>query len=159
MIGIDPNWKVVAGLLVIGVIGECVGYFVKKAGDRVGIPPPAKPEDLPVDVKPLDWSKWYEMNTGGAWIGRMERPIFFAAFWLQLWALIPAWLVMKTAFYWQGANFIAFPDERPRPEQWEYMMAKRQLGSHHVATSLTGTGANIVVALLGVAIGKWILWW
>ena len=86
-----------------------------------------------------------------------ERPIFFAAFWIAgAWPLISTWLVFKLAFYWQSANFTAFPQSAPDPKEAEYLVAKRQLGTHHVATSLVGTAANIVLALVGVAVGKWV---
>jgi hypothetical protein len=65
--------------------------------------------------------------------------------------------VFKLAFYWQGANFTKFPETSPGKEDLEWMVAKRQLGTHHVATALVGTGANIVVALIGTAVGKWIV--
>jgi hypothetical protein len=64
---------------------------------------------------------------------------------------------MKTAFYWQGANFPTHPQEVPRPEELAYLAAKRRLGSHHVTTALVGTGANILAAFVGAAIGKWLV--
>jgi hypothetical protein len=70
--------------------------------------------------------------------------------------LLGAWLVMKTALYWQSANFIDFPKQPPNAEDVAYLAANRRLGSNYVGTLLVGTGANIVLALLGVAVAKWI---
>lgn len=163
---IDPAaWPILGGLLVAIVLGELlVGRIVKLAGDQVGKPKPSEPKEPPAASAqpadtPLDWAQWYDMNTGGSWIGRVERPMFFAALWFQAWVLVSAWLVMKTAFYWQGSNFAALPQDAPsKSEQWKYIVAKRHLGTHHVATALTGTAANIVLALAGIAIAKWVKW-
>ena len=74
--------------------------------------------------------------------------------WIQY--VAQSWLVFKLAFYWQSTNFSKFPDSSPNEREAEYLVAKRQLGTHQVSTALVGTGANIVVALIGVAVGKWI---
>ena len=105
------------------------------------------------------WAKLREMHTAGKWIGHLERPIFFAALWATNgWPIIASWLVFKLAYYWQGANFTAYPLEPPTKEQAAYIVAKRQIGTHHVATSLVGTAANILIALIGVTVGNSIVW-
>ena len=96
------------------------------------------------------------MKTAGTAIGLIERPIFFAAFWLALPWLIPAWLVTKVSFYWQGANLAAFP-EKLNEETLTWQVAKRGYATRQASVALIGTGANIIVALIGVAAGKWIL--
>ncbi len=96
-------------------------------------------------------------NSGGYWIGHLERPMFFACFWVSsLWPIVGAWLVMKTAFYWQGTNYAKFPDEPPSQPQMDWLVAKRRLGAYYAATALAGTAANIVFALAGIAIGHWL---
>jgi hypothetical protein len=149
---IDPQlMRVLAGLLVTVLLGFGVGCIVERAGKRLRAAPPS---DEPETV--AQWEALLKHSTGGSWIGHVERPIFFAACWLQGWLLITGWLVFKLAFYWQGANFTAFPRTPPDEAQLRWLISKRQLGTHHVATALVGTGANIVVALVGVAVGKWI---
>ncbi len=103
------------------------------------------------------WKYLTDQQTGGAWIGRVESPIFFAACWLGAWLLLTSWLAFKLGFYWTSANFTAFPNTAPEGKDLDYLIAKRLLGTHHVATALVGTGANIVAALVGVAIGKWVV--
>ena len=66
---------------------------------------------------------------------------------------------MKTAFYWQSANFTAFPEVPPNLRAARYLVAKRRLGAHHAATALVGTGANIVAALVGVIVARWLEHW
>ncbi len=97
-------------------------------------------------------------KTGGWWIGLVERPIFFAALWISGgWPILGSWLVFKLGFYWQSSNYGAFPESSPADTaQARYLVAKVQLGTQHVAKALVGTGADIVLALIGVAVGKWI---
>jgi hypothetical protein len=151
MISIQPNWSVVIGLAITVLLGLGVGCLVRRVSAAIPIPPPNEEPQM-VSL----WTKLTTQNTGGSYIGHIERPIFFAACWLNVWLLISSWLVFKLAFYWQGANFTAFPPTLPKPEEMAWVVAKRQMGTHHVATALVGTGANIVVALVGVAVGKWI---
>jgi len=101
------------------------------------------------------WAEFEKLQAGGWWVGLFERPIFFAAFWIQTaWPLAAGWLVFKLAFYWQGANFMAFPETPPDKAQVAYLLAKRRLGAHYSATVLVGTAANIVLALVGVVVGR-----
>ena len=149
----DTAWRVIVGLGVTIGLGFVVGPLVKLVGDSIELPPPSKDAAIVES-----WKQLVSQTTGGRWIGLLERPIFFAACWFQAWLLITGWLVFKLAFYWQGANFTAFPRTPPDAEQLRWVATKRQLGTHHVATALVGTAANIVVAMIGVAIGKWVTW-
>jgi hypothetical protein len=151
MISIQPNWHVLIGLAVTVILGFGVGCLVRHVGVSIGPLPAPSSETTP------QWTKLTSQKTGGSWIGHIERPIFFAALWIPgAWPILSSWLVFKLAFYWQGANFTAFPKLSPNEREADYLVAKRQLGAHHVATALVGTGANIVLALIGVAVGKWI---
>jgi hypothetical protein len=97
------------------------------------------------------------MQTGGGLIGHIERLLFFAALWISNngWPILTSWLVFKLAYYWQGANFTAFPMEPPKSdEEASWLVARRQLGANHVATQLVGTGANILIALAAVATAR-----
>lgn len=149
-LSVQINWHIVFGLAVAMILGMGIGCLVKKVGDQIPLLPPS--DDLLED-----WKVLTTMNSGGRWIGFVERPIFFTAIWFQAWVLIGAWLVMKTAFYWQSANFAAYPVTLPSSSEAKYLIAKRRIGTHHTATALVGTGASIIAALIGVAAGKWIL--
>lgn len=149
----EPDLQILLGLAFTIIIGGLVvGPMVRAVGRRIPIPPP---NDDPVMLE--QWKRLHGLYTGGAWIGAIERPIFFAACWLQAWLLLSAWLVFKLAFYWQSANYAAYPQEMPTGDSLRWLVAKRQMGTNHVATALVGTGANIVLALAGVAIGKWVV--
>lgn len=156
MIGIDPDHQVLAlrvlfGLAVTMVLGMGVGCLVERVRRSIPTPPPSEAPEI-VEL----WQELIGQTAGGHWIGYVEKPLFFAACWLQAWLLLTGWLVLKLGFYWQSANFAAFPRNLPDEAQLRWVIAKRQLGTHHTATALTGTGANILVALIGVAAGKWV---
>ena len=151
MIGIEPDWHVVVGVGVTVLLGFGVGCIVRRVGDSLGPLPPPSVETTE------QWAKLTAQKTGGWWISLFERPIFFAASWIPgAWPVIASWLVFKLGFYWQSANFTAFPESPPTVADAEYLVAKRHFGAHYVATALFGTGANLVVALIGVAVGRWI---
>jgi hypothetical protein len=140
------------GLAVAMALGFGVGPLVKMVGDSLPIESPTP------DLEPY-WAKLRDMKGAGLWIGIIERPIFFAALWIPNgWPILSSWLVFKLAYYWQGANFTAYPIDTPSKEQAAYMVAKRQIGTHHVATSLIGTGLDILIAFIGVAVGNSIVW-
>ena len=144
------NWYALLGLGVTVVLGFGTKCLVEHVANSLPLDSPNS------DLEPY-WDKLRKLKTGGKMIGHIERPIFFAALWLTYgWPILTSWLVFKLAYYWQGANFMAFPAELPKEEQAAWIVAKRQLGTHHAATALVGTGANVILALVGVAVGKWI---
>ncbi|HEX7952504.1 MAG TPA: hypothetical protein VF523_05450, partial [Burkholderiales bacterium] len=146
-----PWWHVVLGFALTVFLGAFTGVLVKCAGDFVRTPKAPFPEIR------KEWTALVDMNTGGKYIGLVELPIFFAACSLpEAWPLAASWLVMKTAFYWQSANFSAYPERPPNKRMARWLAAKRHMGSHHVATALVGTGANACSALAGVYLA-WIL--
>jgi len=151
MISVQPDWQVLIGLAVTVVLGFGVGCLVRRVGESIG------PFTAPSPETNSQWTRWTSQKTGGSWIGHVERPIFFAALWISgAWPILASWLVFKLGFYWQGSNFTAFPITPPNEREADYLVAKRHLGTLHVTTALVGTGANIVLALVGVAVGKWI---
>lgn len=144
------NWYALLGLTVSVVLGFGAKRLVGKVANALPLESPN------IDLEPY-WDKLRKMETGGSMIGCVERPIFFAALWVTGgWPILASWLAFKLAYYWQSANFAAFPTEMPTKEQAAWLVAKRQLGCNHVATALVGTGINIILALVGVAVGRWI---
>lgn len=143
------DWYALLGLAVTMILGFGTKCLVDLAGKSL-------PLDSPnAELEPF-WEKLRKMKIAGSMIGYVERPILFAALWISSGWLLTSWLAFKLAYYWQGAKFMEFPDETPDKDKAAWLVSKRQLGSHHAATALVGTGANIVVALVGVAVGKWI---
>lgn len=144
------NWYALLGLTVTILLGFGTKCLVQHVAKSLPLESPNS------ELEPY-WEQWRKTKTAGTMIGHVERPIFFAALWITGgWPILTSWLVFKLAYYWQSANFMAFPVEVPTKEQAAWILSKRQLGTHHVATALVGTGANIIWALIGVAVGKWI---
>jgi hypothetical protein len=54
-------------------------------------------------------------------------------------------------------KFFHVPRKLLNKEEANYLVAKRKLGNHQVATALIGTGTNIVLAMLGIVVGKCIV--
>jgi len=149
MISIAPDWAMVIGLVVTVLFGFGVGCLVERVSKSL------LPLSPPTDEAATEWAEFGTLRAGGFWIGLFERPIFFAAFWIQGgWPIAPSWLAYKLALYWQGANFLSFPSDPPSKEHLGYFVKKRRLGAHYAATLLVGTAANIVLAFVGVAVGK-----
>src|SRR6266853_2258483 len=152
---VQPEWRpfiaLVVGLAITVALGFGVGPLIRRVQRSLTKPEP------PSSALITQWDKLMNMNTGGAWIGRLEGLIFFASLWVaSWWPMMSSWLVFKLAVYWQSSDYAAFPSRTPNEKEADYIVAKRQLGSHHVATLLVGTAANIVTALIGVAVANWI---
>jgi hypothetical protein len=149
----DPTpftWLTLVGLAVTAILGCTTKYFVRRIGNSLPMEAPS------IEIE-LYWDKLRKMQTGGDAIGHVERLLFFAALWIPNgWPILTSWLVFKLAYYWQSANFTAFPVEPPDAKQAAWLVAKRQLGANHVATALVGTGLNLLFACVGMVIAKWI---
>lgn len=144
------NWYALLGLAVTIVLGLGTKCLVDHVRECIKIESPSN------DLAPY-WVNLREMKTAGGMIGFVERIIFFAALWIgNGWPILSSWLIFKLAYYWQGADFTSLPNELPNKEQAAWIVAKRQIGTRHVGVVLVGTGANIIIAFIGVAVGKWI---
>ncbi len=144
------HWPVLIGLAVTIFLGFGVGPLIRHVGKSL-------PRKEPSPETTLQWERLTNLKTGGCWIGFFERLIFFAALWISgAWPILSSWLVFKLALYWQGVNVGAFPGSSPSAAEVDYLVAKRQIGVHHITKVLVGTGANIVLALIGVTVGRWI---
>jgi len=153
MISIQPHWNVIIGITVTVVLGFGVGCIVRHVGDSRTLGELTPPNETVRD----QWLTLTKHNTGGWWIGFFERPIFFAAIcYPTLILMMPTWFVFKAAFYWQSTNFTEFPPTLDDTKAANYLVAKMLLGNHRCATALVGTAANVVIALIGVAVTKWI---
>ena len=60
-------------------------------------------------------------------------------------------------FIGKGVNNATFPEAPPGWVGIDYLIARRRLASYSASMLLIGTGCNIIVALIGVAAGKWII--
>ncbi|MEJ2228492.1 MAG: hypothetical protein P8Y67_09695, partial [Alphaproteobacteria bacterium] len=138
--------KVVAFLvgLFVTVILECfVGPLLKRAGDKIKLIPPSPTSEE-------QWRQLTSGNEGGKYIGRLERLIFFAAFFAQAYAIIGGWLVFKVASKWEAwSNVVSVPSRIEGIKDLDFLVARRRWASHVLVTFQVGTAYNIVAGLVG----------
>jgi hypothetical protein len=141
--------QVVAGLAVTIVLGAFIKPLMGRLNKVIKIQPPNEEAET-VRL----WDQLVKLTTGGAYVGFFERFIFFASIWSGAWPMFASWLAFKLALYWQGAKFASFPDTAPSNKDLAWLVSRRQLGTHHVATVLVGTAASVSAAFAGVVVGK-----
>ena len=101
------------------------------------------------------WTELTEGNEGGKFIGWIERFMFFVALLSSAEQLLIAWLAFKVASKWNAwTNVIAVPKEVGELNDLDFLIARRRWASNVLATFLVGTGFNILVAILGVAVTR-----
>src|SRR5262249_14402369 len=129
-----------------------VGHFVKLATK------PMLPLPEPSADRRNQWKILVKGDEGGTWLGHLERPFFFGAFWFDANVAVAGWLAFKVAFKWNAwTNVVAVPTELDGVDPIDFLIARRCWGSHKLMTFLLGTLANIVLGGLGVIVGKYIL--
>ena len=69
------DWRMVIGLAVTIFPGFGVGYLVRHVGKLFTLLPPNQ-------ETAEQWAELRKLEGGGWWVGLLERPIFFAAFWV-----------------------------------------------------------------------------
>lgn len=142
------------GLAVTILAGHFIARMVDGVIDKV-VPGPSKPPSVLLEeiwsdanTEKVQWTK-----RGGAWLGLFERVIIFAAlFFTESFTLIGAWLVLKTAIYWQSSSFGRFPSRLPDGQDAVYFVATYKLGKFHATKALVGTAANLVIAFAGFGV-------
>ena len=100
---------------------------------------------------PNEWKELnYERKGGGAFLGFLERLIFFAAFWHSA-LLAGAWLAFKLGAKWGvWQHVIKYPGTGYIGD----MQKREQLGSRVLGRFLNGTLWNLVCGLIGATVTK-----
>jgi hypothetical protein len=131
---------------------------------------------LPTMISEEVWRREIlEPTKGGAELGYVESTILFAAFWVTNgWPLLVSWLGFKLASKWNTWTTLGEIPKRVREikliddrQETTELQAEdeRDLRARVYRTSqshrvfVIGTGANIVIALGGVALGKMVGAW
>jgi len=151
------------GLAFTLVVGQMTfPWLILRVEKLRGAPPP--PPGFDADT----WNTRVIAQRGGTvWIGRCDQIIFFVAFWLpNAWLLAGAWLTFKVVSKWESWRYFGEltkwwrevvlqpgspslgKDLSDGTVSWLWLV-----GSSH-ATFVIGTGANVVLALLGVGVGR-----
>lgn len=142
----------VAGLLLTMIVGW---YSVRPilARLRAKLEPPTISEDSEIQ------DGWVAMtshpDSGGNWIGNVERLIFFLAMYLHGWEAIAVWLAFKVASKWEAWNHMGHvPEHIDKVDPLRYAGARRIWAAQSYATFLVGTAMNAFIAGLGYLVAR-----
>lgn len=139
-------WHIVIGLIA----NYFIGYGTKWVKDAA-----SKSINLKLPAKKLE-DKWKELtsgNEGGAYLGYLERLLFFGAFWNEAPIVIAAWLAFKVASKWNAwTNVVSPPKEIKGIRDIDYLIARRRWGSHVLVTFLVGTLSNLILGYLSTVV-------
>ena len=119
------------------------------------------PSALTADAGPRsarDAMRWltHAMRSDGAeWLGRLERLLSFGIFWLGAYEVLIAWLGFKVASKWEvWSNVVQVPSDLPDVDKTDYFRARSQLGSWLFTRFALGTLLNVLIGLVGAAVGR-----
>ena len=143
-----------AALLGLGLTwfaGFAVGELVKRVKDNIPVPPPS--EALRESWRHLTGDP--KSDKSGAWLGDMERVLFFLSFWFSAQEVVAAWLAFKVAAKWEAwSNVGALPPSLTGTEELPYLIARRRWASQRLMSFLVGALANVLVAFASAAAAK-----
>ena len=139
-------WHILIGLVANYLLGFGTKWLKDAASSSIELKPPAE------ELK----EKWTELtsgNEGGAYLGYLERLLFFGAFWNEAPIVIAAWLAFKVASKWNAwTNVISPPKGIEKIDDLDYLIARRRWGSHVLVTFLVGTLSNLILGYLGMVV-------
>lgn len=145
-----PLWHVIAGFLLTVALGLGCGVFIRGAARGTPLDPPERLSD---PQRHLWKAELAAGDEGGAFIGWLERLLFFGAFLTAAHVLIAAWLAFKVASKWNAwTNITAVPKELEGFNDLDLAIARRRWASHLLTTFLVGTAYNLCAAMLGAAL-------
>lgn len=138
-------WHVLSGLFANYLLGFGTKWLIDLASKSIKLEPPTK------RIRDA-WKELTSENEGGAYLGYLERLLFFGAFWNDAPIVIGAWLAFKVASKWNAwTNVISVPKNLKGVDELAYLIARRKWGSHLLTTFLVGTLANLIFGYLGVS--------
>ena len=142
-------WHILIGLVANYLLGFGTKWLKDAASKSIKLKPPTKTLE----------NKWKELtsgNEGGAYLGYLERLLFFGAFWNEASIVIAAWLAFKVASKWNAwTNVISVPKEIRKINEFDYLIARRRWGSHVLVTFLVGTLSNLILGYLGMVVVRY----
>ena len=137
-------WLIVFGLIANYLADFATRWFLNTAPRTIKLGPPS-------NALAKKWAKLTAGNEGGAYLGYLERLLYFGAFWNKEPLIITAWLAFKLASKWNvWTNVIAVPEKLNKIDPLDYLIARRKWGSHLLLTFLVGTLSNLILAYVGV---------
>jgi hypothetical protein len=139
-------WHVLIGLIANFLLGYGTKWLKDAASRSIKLEPPTKELEE-------QWKDLTSGNEGGAYLGYLERLLFFGAFYNEAPVVIAAWLAFKVASKWNAwTNVISPPQAINGIDDLKYLIARRRWGSHVLVTFLVGTLANLIFGYLGAIV-------
>jgi len=152
----DKIWQILAGLIITYLLGLTVRPLLKKLKAGIELPPPRPNLKDEWDAITGRGEDDKNKDRSGEILGRLERLLFFIAFWNESYAIIAGWLTFKVGSKWQvWSNVIAVPKDIEGVDPLSYLRARRQWGSQRLMSFLVGTLSNALVAFGGFSLGKY----
>ena len=137
---------IVVGLLVNYLFGFGTKRLMEEATESIELVAPAK------ELK-HKWITLTDSNESGAYLGYLERLLFFGAFLVDMPLVIATWLAFKVASKWNAwANIISVPEKIINIEEMDYLIARNRLGSKLYMGFVIGTLSNLIFGYLGVLV-------
>lgn len=138
----------ILGLAVAFILGAGVGPLVRRAKAAVTLQPPT-------ENRKDEWAALASDDTSAVNLGRLERCLFFLAFWGDASLIVGGWLAFKVASKWNvWSNLIAVPKTLHGVDELDYLVARRRWGSRVLTGFLVGTLANIVIGFIAAAVAR-----
>jgi hypothetical protein len=139
----------------LGATTESVEWMTGRLLDSVSREELAAP-NASVEAR---WSAITKEDDRGRAIGMLERLIFFIAIWMRADTLVVAWLAFKVASKWDvWKNIVDVPasleGSTTLEAKLDALKARRQWGGRRYVRFMVGTSANLLFALIGVAVGR-----
>ena len=96
-------------------------------------------------------------DRGARWVGGLERVLFFVGFLQESPELVAGWLLFKVASKWESwQNIIRVPESLDGVDSFEFLRYRHAWGVKVMQRFLIGTLSNILAAIAGVAVTRWI---
>jgi hypothetical protein len=150
---------VIVCYIVVGLLVNCLFGIGTKRLMEIATTPTAKNKELYEELDKKLGSKWSTLiddNKSGAYLGYLERLLFFGAFWANMPLVIATWLAFKVASKWNAwTNIIFFPKEISNIEEMDYLVARNRLGSKLYMRFVIGTLSNLIFGCLGVIVVRY----
>lgn len=87
--------------------------------------------------------------------GLLEQGLFFVAFWSKAPELAAGWLIFKVGSKWEiWTNIIKMPES---PDGVHGFHLRNMFGSWLLQRWLLGTLGNLIAAIVGVGLARWLL--
>ena len=91
----------------------------------------------------------------GAWIGYIERLIFFMGFWLDKYEIIGGWLAFKVASKWEvWGNVVRVADVKKDESSACDLKVRKDWGTWLFTRFIVGTASNVLIAAIVAALIK-----